>query len=393
MVAEAPFGRVRDSWRAAVETPESAKKAQLFDAALAASPGNARLVREAVGSTVDPARLASLLSRLAIYGAGLPDADVAPVLTRFPQKEQAHLRAVLRRNLTTIARSTEVAKVGPQVPLVEGVAYDEKRDCYYLSSVAGRGVFALCGNELRQLPFPNAVGPVLGLAFDGKTDRLWFVSDPLFGDRDGEATGLHFFDVSASILTRVPSAAGLHLGDVALGKSAVYAADSRSGAVYRSHRGGPLELLLPPGLLRSAQGMAESADGRYLYVADYAYGLSRIDLRDGSIIPVATAHDVALDGIDGLMRYGDDLIAIQNGWSPARIVRLKLSSDGRTVEALSVIDRAHPSHEEPTQGDIIDDRLIYVANSQWGRYNEDGRLRPGMVQAPTTLLSMRLGDY
>src|SRR5205085_2779191 len=49
----------------------------------------------------------------------------------------------------------------------------------------------------------------------------------------------------------------------------VYASDPNSGAIYRARATDTaLTVLVPPGRLRSPQGLVPSADGRRLYVAD-----------------------------------------------------------------------------------------------------------------------------
>ena len=77
-------------------------------------------------------------------------------------------------------------------------------------------------------------------------------------------------------------------------------------------------------------------------------------------------------GIDGLYWGGSNsLIAIQNGVSPARVLRLTLNGAGDGVTALEVLDR-HASASEPTLGVVLRDALLYVANSSWSDYNDEG---------------------
>lgn len=81
------------------------------------------------------------------------------------------------------------------------------------------------------------------------------------------------------------------------------------------------------------RGLALSDDGDTLYFADYALGLFGADLK--SATGFAVNHDPArlvLGGIEGLFYYQGNLIAIENGMSPKRVVRLALSKDGRSIE-------------------------------------------------------------
>lgn len=97
-----------------------------------------------------------------------------------------------------------------------------------------------------------------------------------------------------------------------------------------------------------------------------------------------------LDGIDGLLAYEGDLIAIQGGSLPPRIVRLKLSPDGTTVRNLEVLERAHPAWSELTLGTISGDRLIYVADAQWERFGGGGVLSGDQPLRPTGIRSLKL---
>jgi hypothetical protein len=49
-----------------------------------------------------------------------------------------------------------------------------------------------------------------------------------------------------------------------------------------------------------------------------------------------------LDGIDGLWLQEGELIAIQNGLNPKRIVALALSDDGNHITSMRVLEQANP---------------------------------------------------
>ncbi len=97
-----------------------------------------------------------------------------------------------------------------------------------------------------------------------------------------------------------------------------------------------------------------------------------------------------LDGIDALVGYNGDLIAIQNGVGPIRIVRLHLSQAGDRVEKLDVLERGNPAWGEPSLGVVVGNRLLYVADPQWDRYGDGGAATSDKPARPTPIRSLRL---
>ena len=181
------------------------------------------------------------------------------------------------------------------------------------------------------------------------------------------------------------------IGDLIVTRAGdVFATDSRSPLVYRIPAGSDtLERFIESPLLLSAQGLALTPDERTLFVADYARGILRVDLARRSVTLMQTADSVLALGIDGLYYQGGQLIGIQNGVEPHRVVRLTLSpAEDRIVEA-RVLERAHPRYQEPTLGVLVNGELFYIANSQWERFGEGGAIpdstalvRPVVLRLP-----------
>jgi sugar lactone lactonase YvrE len=153
----------------------------------------------------------------------------------------------------------------------------------------------------------------------------------------------------------------------------VITSDSRTPAVYRLRTlDGVLEPIALRGRLLSPQGLATSADGRALYLADYALGIVRIDLSNGAMTVLPYPEDATLLGVDGLYRHGRTLIGIQNGVSPHRVVAMALNPDGKRIDRVVVLEANHPLFAEPTLGVLRGDTLFYVANSEWERFSDPG---------------------
>ena len=159
----------------------------------------------------------------------------------------------------------------------------------------------------------------------------------------------------------------------------IYTTESLAGALYRySISDNEFTQVVAPGQLRSMQGLVLDSSGDYLYVADYVGGLFRVALDDYSVERVKAPEDVNLFGIDGLYRYGDRLIAIQNGVQPNRVAAFTLGADGVSVTEARVLARSLPEFDEPTLGTIVGDEFLFVANSHWNRFDRDGHLSPDL---------------
>jgi hypothetical protein len=170
----------------------------------------------------------------------------------------------------------------------------------------------------------------------------------------------------------------------------VYAADPNSGAIYRAGAGeGRVTAAFPAGEFNSPQGMAPSQDGDRLYVSDYGLGIFVVDLRLRTKTLLSSRLPEMLDGIDGLVRHGGDLIAIQNGTEPRRILRLVLDRSGNIVDRVIVLERAVRSWGEPTLATLRGDTLIYV-DSQSERFGENGIVRGSDPLRPTAIRALRL---
>ena len=171
----------------------------------------------------------------------------------------------------------------------------------------------------------------------------------------------------------------------------VFASDSRDPVLYRLRRGATrLEEYRDP-LFRSLQGVAALPGGKMVYIADYSHGLLRLDLTTTVVTRLADAASSTSLGVDGLVWYRNSLIGIQNGVAPARVVRFYLDSAGPRIVRQKVLDRNSEVADAPTIGVIIGDAYVYVANSQWEKYDDNGVRLSGTTIRPAVLLAVPLG--
>ena len=326
-----------------------------------------------MGAAVTPETLQHLLDRL----------DPSALPSGWPPAEgERRIRARFAVNASrSLGASRALAQVPAEHRLIEGIAWDSARNRLFVGSILDRRLLVRQGRAWRRVPTRAPLGGVFGMAIDSPRRRLWVANsgaDPM-PDSDSAFSGLVAIDLDRLREVRRIALPGARLGDVAVAADGtLFASDSRSGAIYRCPPGCVrLAVLVPGGLLRSPQGLVVWPDGRRLYVADYSAGLFRIDLdRPGfdaarDLNPLSACRPQMLEGIDGLLLYRGDLLAIQNGTRPMRIVRISLDPDGRRVTGVAPVEQNAGDWTEPTLGTIVGGELAYV-DGHWPRYGEGG---------------------
>jgi len=280
--------------------------------------------------------------------------------------------------------------------VIEGVAAHDGR--WFVSAVAARTIFHAEAGKL--VPFLAAspdTGAIFGLAVDAPRGVLWAAEswgEGLPGGSGPKHTGLLKVSLKdGRVLARypAPAPAAVMFGDVVVDPAgAVYASDGGTGAVWVLAPG-----MAAPRLVGKPKG-ATSAQGMVLcpldvmVVSDYATGLHRLELGDGSSRPLKVAPGVLkVAGIDGMMLLGGrtalDVAATYNGAPPYRLMRLKISADCERLEAADTLIKGDPVPDialaAPAPGG-----LAVVTNSQWGGWEEDGRRKATDPGAATVAL-------
>ncbi|MEZ5694272.1 MAG: hypothetical protein R3D99_10655 [Altererythrobacter sp.] len=302
-------------------------------------------------------------------------------------------KALLLPPAQPIVTSEIVATVPKEAGLVESVVVPGSDGIFAATSVSERTVwfFTEDGEQLA-MEIPGA-GNLSGIVSDDKRNVGWVASGNIDGSEDGERffAGLIGITNDPDQFLRVAAPVGVNLSDLHIADDGtVYASDPLGGGIYRMKAGSStLETLIAPGTFRSPQGLASSADGGRLYVSDYRYGIALVDLDTGLVTRLASDVPAILDGVDGLWRHGDRLIAVQNGTSPMRISAFRLSDDGLRVVEAEVLERKNPEWTEPLSGSIREDALYYVGNGQWGRF-EAGKPVDGKPAVPTQIRRLKL---
>ena len=277
----------------------------------------------------------------------------------------------------------------------EGITYDPGSGDFFLASVHLREIVRVHASKETLFAGRSAgLWSVLGIKADPGHGSLWAVTSalPQMQDYDptlqGKSALLRFDLKSGTLKASYPAPAdGVEheFNDLTVGPDgSVYAADGDGGVFVLAPGADALRPLTAAGALESAQGLALSPDGRQLYIADYERGLYAYELHSAKLQCLAVADKVNPYYVDGLVLYGHDLVAVQNAAEPQRVTRFHLDATGLAVTAAETLDSSDPLVPEPTLATLVGDTLYVVANSQWSRFDDQGKLAPmDQLQAPS----------
>jgi streptogramin lyase len=398
----------RTSWREAGRAEDLATAYRAVSRAAAAWPtqpayaiGRARL---AARLDDDHALLAALRKLAGFEAGGSIVTDTAVRRRAATNAAVAIALGLLERRTAPLALSTTYRTLPDSTVFAEGIDADGGRRLF-VASVRHRTIYEVSANGAvrdLQLARQPGVGAILGVRYDAARKVLWATTAAL-----PQMEGFTLADSVIAALLRVriadgaierrwdlpPEAAGHTAGDLAVAASGdVWVTDSRAPVLYRLRRGADtLERLTSP-LFRSLQGVAPVSDS-VLYVADYSHGLLRVNPLTGAVLRLGDATETTSLGVDGIVWYRGSIIGVQNGLAPPRVVRFRLDAAGRNVVTATVIDRALPLADEPTIGTLVGNDFVYVANSQWEKYDDAGTRVPGTRLAPTVVLRLPLDRH
>lgn len=402
---------------AAYEAGDAAAFRKHAEAALRANPGHppARyLVAAAAALAGDAALALAELEALAALG-----------LVQSPRSERAFAKLLARPEFLALERRfshngqprgrtrLRLATLLPGDFVPESFAFDRARGRTQLASVRQRRIVAV-DSRSRATGFvasgEHGLMSALGMHVSG--DELLVASAgmpqmrPKDAKLDGTSAVFAFALADGKLRARWPLA-NATIGDLlVLDARRVLVSDSGNGTLYLLERDSGRWSKLPGGrgasdgsdVFSSPQGMARLDDGRVVF-ADYSTGLWLADLEalargapaQGAHGTIDPAHGyrrlladppAALYGIDGLYARDDELVAIQNGTRPQRILRLRLDEARSRIVRVDVLAAARPTWDEPTLGEFDGDDFCFVANSHWPKFDANGELPPASELSP-----------
>jgi hypothetical protein len=293
----------------------------------------------------------------------------------------------VRAETPAVSNSRSVATIAEPDLFPENLAYDRATKRFFFGSTF-KDEIVTCDQQGVCEPFvrshKDGLGYVLGLKIHEPSRTLWTTSNTENG------ASLRHYSVASGELIRSYPLTGAHLfNDVAVSASGeVFVTDTKEGAVYKiSGKARGLERIAAKHVFTAANGIALSPDEKTLFVASFGDGVAAVDLVSQTAKAMPHPADVCLAYIDGLYATEASLIAIQNGPMVPRIVRFGLSSDGRAIVGMDVLERRNPLFDGITTGALVGGQLYYVANSQLDKV-VDGKVKAGVTLKPLQILTV-----
>jgi len=265
----------------------------------------------------------------------------------------------------------------------EGIAHDPESGDFFLSSLHQCKILRVKPDGTAKnfaTPFQDGLVPVIGLHVDAKRRHLWAASsygyqkihlpDSLYGH-----SHLYCYNIDTGRMLRRASLNPMDrrfLNDMTISADGtVYATDSRGRSLFKLEPDSDT-LQKMADLDFSPNGIALSADGKRLYLG--GNDMAVMDLATEEIRPLRRSPGVHLNA-DGLVRYENSLIAVQNGTLNS-IRRHYLNPAGDAVIRSETLEAHLPEFEIPTTGVRFGHTFYYIANSQLHKYDEKGVLFP-----------------
>jgi len=358
-------------------------------------PGNPRIVYNlAASNAVLGDALGALTGLRNLAGMGLvydfaADADFSSLLK---SREFADILKHIDNNKKPVTHSNAAFTLAERDLIPEDIAFDPATRHFFVSSVRQAKIIRVDG-VARSTDFAKTDWPVLALRVDSRRRILWAATGwaphcARCNKADEDKSALLAFDLdSGALRQRIDSPVKGLLGDMTIGREGdIYVSEGIHGAILHLRAGArELERMDVPGEFPSPQTPALSPDEKMLYVPDYVRGIAAITLATGRVTWLQPAEDIALSGIDGLYFYRNSFLAVQNGTTPARIIRFSLD-----LHKQEVLEANTPELGEPTHGTMVGSTFYFIANAGWDQYDDPGKKKPGSAPVESTIRKMLL---
>lgn len=296
--------------------------------------------------------------------------DDADLESLHENPEFIQLVTSLEQRIQPIRASTHRFTFAEPGLIPEGIAYDAATSRLFVGSMRS-GVIYVVDAENRSSEFAAVehAGKLaaIGLEVDNARGILWAIGsafDTVEGfDADAPMrTGVFGFDLESGELRHkvIGDESFTGFNDVTVAPwGDIYLSGTEAGIVRKGS--GVVESLETSMPIYGSNGITFSADGKHLFLSSYPVGIAVINVRTGEAKWLQAPADTTLYGIDGLYWHEGDLVAVQNGVNPWRLIRMKLDESLTKVTGVRLIEFANDDIG-PTTGAIDGDVIHYVGH-------------------------------
>ncbi len=278
--------------------------------------------------------------------------------------------------------------------LPESIAYDSIKNEFYIGSTRKGKIIKVSKDGSQRdfiLPKQDGLWMIIGMKIDPERRHLWVCSsggDNLEGytqkdDKEGRPAGVFKFNLDTGVLINkyvLDTPGEVHFfNDLEIAKNGdVYITHMFSEhAIYKiSNAENSLQKVFASKTTPYPNGIALSDDESKLYIA-HAEGIAVMNISTKKATQLQVPEGVKVtrrESIDGLYFYKNSLIGIQPDIN--MVQQFELDPSGSKIKVATPLEVNHPMMNNPTTGELIKDQLYYVANAQFGSFNEDGSLFP-----------------
>ncbi len=309
----------------------------------------------------------------------------------------------MNNNATPFGEGTKKFEVSDNYSgmLFENMVYDEAGDRFLLGSVRAGSVYQYSDKTgFKEFVNPSnpSTGPwgIIDLAIDQKADVLWLASATM-----PHYTGTTQTNFGNAMISKLKLSTGELLNNFAMTKTAepvlfnnmhvtagqnLYFMNVFNSGIYKIGKDSEqVEPVLSLSTLNTAKAITTNDKETIMYISDYDQGIFVINLETKQVAPLIKKPSGFFAGINDLFYDEGDLVAIQSGVQPARLMRYVLQED-LFLQNMFPIEASNPNFKALGNGTLVGDKVYYAANSQWAKLDGIGRLLPDTKWEPLVIM-------
>lgn len=285
--------------------------------------------------------------------------------------------------------------------LFENMAYDETAQRFLLGSIRTGSVYQYTeqgGFKEFITPAHPVNGPwgIIDIVTDTPADILWTASATM-----PHYSGTSQANIGQAMISKFKLSTGELIQNYSMAKSEtpmlfsqlhvskghnLYFSNVFSSDVFKIVKDSEsVEPVFSLSSLKNIKAITSNSDETILYVSDYDLGIFVINLETKQTAPLMRNQQGFFAGINDLFYDEGDLIAIQSGVQPARLMRYVLKQD-LLLQNMFPIEASQPSFNALGNGTLAGDYVYYAANSQWSKTDPMGRLLPEQSWEPLVIM-------